>query len=175
MLVWPAIIPPRVTGIVRTSHTPRLASAEVSYAEICIFDLGWKKAKMDKFLIMPTSKDMVKSCGKDSFHWGGWVPLLPRYPHRPDVVLEWGADRLQAAMRGGAFGRTPGHSGQVCIGQVILSMAPNCRTRGHVTAALSRTEFNSLSTTRATSPGSGAFLNLMQMNWKTWWLRSDSS
>ncbi|VFV43172.1 60s ribosomal protein l10-like, partial [Lynx pardinus] len=51
ILVSPwAATPLGVTSIVRTSHIQRLTSYKgVLDAKICIFDLAWKKAKVDEF------------------------------------------------------------------------------------------------------------------------------
>ncbi|XP_075389102.1 large ribosomal subunit protein uL16-like [Tenrec ecaudatus] len=99
-------------------------------AKIHIFDLGWKKAKVDGFPLcshmvsdeykqlfseaLETSricanKFMVKSCGKDGFHIR--VRLHHFHLIRIHKMLSCaGADRLQTGMRC-AFGETSRHGG----------------------------------------------------------------
>ena len=93
--------------------------------KIHIFDLEWKKAKVDEFpLCGHTVSDedrqlsseapeaasvcantyMVKSCGKDSFHIQVWLhPITSPASTRCCSVL-LGSDRLQTGMHG-AFGK----------------------------------------------------------------------
>lgn len=125
---------------------------------------------MDKFFTVPTSKYMVKSCAKDGFHCGSTPSLLSASTR----CCPAGADRPQAGMWGGALGKTPGHSGQGPHWPSHRVHGTKLQNKEPVTEALSRAKFNSLNTTRATSPSSGA-LSLMRMNLKTWWLKNNSS
>ena len=73
------------------------------------------------------NKYMVKSSGKNGFHIR--VRLHPFHVIRINKMLSCaGADRLQTGMHG-AFGKPQGTVARVHIGQVIMSIPTNCRTR----------------------------------------------
>ncbi|XP_040613825.1 60S ribosomal protein L10-like [Mesocricetus auratus] len=129
-------------------------------AKIRIFDLGWKKAKVDEFPLcgqmvsdeyeqlsskaleaarICANKYMVKSCGKDGFHIR--VRLHPFHVIRNNKMLSCaGADRLQTGMRG-AFGKPQGTVARVHIGQVIMSIRTKLQNKEHVIEALRRAKF----------------------------------
>nr|XP_035972078.1 LOW QUALITY PROTEIN: 60S ribosomal protein L10-like [Halichoerus grypus] len=126
-------------------------------AKIHIFDLGWKKAKVDEFppcghmvsdeyeqpsseatetARVCASKYMVKSCGKDIFHIQVW--LYPFHGIHINKMLSCaGADWLQTGMRG-AFGKPQGTVATVHIGQVITSICRKLQNKEHVIEALHR-------------------------------------
>ena len=89
-------------------------------AEIRIFDLGRKKAKVDEFPLcghmvsdeyeqlssealeaayICANKHMVKSCGKDGFHIRVWLDFFHVICVNKTLSCT-GADRLQTGMRG---------------------------------------------------------------------------
>nr|XP_035141051.1 60S ribosomal protein L10-like [Callithrix jacchus] len=129
-------------------------------AKIPIFDLGWKKAKVDEFPLcghmvsdeyeqlssealeatqICPNKYTVKSCGKDGFHIR--VRLHPFHVICINKMLSCaGADRLQTGMRG-AFGKPQGTVARVHIGQVIVSIRTKLQNKEHVTEALHRAKF----------------------------------
>uniref|UniRef100_A0A8C5LPJ2 Ribosomal protein L10e/L16 domain-containing protein n=1 Tax=Leptobrachium leishanense TaxID=445787 RepID=A0A8C5LPJ2_9ANUR len=112
--------------------------------KIGIFELGWKKAKVDEFPLcghmvsdeyeqllsealeaarICAIKYMVKSCGKDGFHIR--VRLHPFHVIRINKMLSCaGADRLQ--------------TGMLHIGQVIMSIRTKTQNKEHVVKALRR-------------------------------------
>ncbi|XP_042542128.1 60S ribosomal protein L10-like [Dipodomys spectabilis] len=129
-------------------------------AKICIFDLGWKKAKVEEFPLygpmvsdeyeqlssealeaarICANKYMVKCCGKDGFHIR--VQLHPFHVIRINKMLSCaGADRLQTGMRG-AFGQPQGTVARVHIGQVITSTHTKLQNKEHAMEALRRAKF----------------------------------
>ncbi|XP_075413321.1 large ribosomal subunit protein uL16-like [Tenrec ecaudatus] len=129
-------------------------------ANIHIFDLGRKKAKVDEFPLcghmvsdeyeqlssealeaarICANKFMVKSWSKDGFHIR--VRLHPFHIIRINKMLSCaGADRLQTGMRG-AFGKPQGTVARVHIGQVIMSIRTKLQNKEHVIEALRRAKF----------------------------------
>ncbi|KAK7805629.1 hypothetical protein U0070_005505 [Myodes glareolus] len=113
---------------------------------------------------------MVKSCGKDGFHIR--ARLHPFHVIRINKMLSCaGTDRLQTGMRG-AFGKPQGTVARVHIGQVLMSFRTKPQNKEHVIEAVEPSS-SSLAFRTPTSQRNGALLSLMQMNLKTWLLRSD--
>ena len=163
-------------------------------AKIRIFDLGRKKAKLDEYPLcvhivsdeyeqlssealetahIYANKYMVKSCGKDGFHIP--VRLHPFHVICINKMLSCaGADRLQTGMRG-AFGKPQGTVARVHIGQVIMSIRTNCRTRNMWLKPSAGPSSSSLAARRSTSLRSGDLPSSTRMNLRTWWQKSNSS
>uniref|UniRef100_A0A452EM74 Uncharacterized protein n=1 Tax=Capra hircus TaxID=9925 RepID=A0A452EM74_CAPHI len=119
-------------------------------ANICIFDLRCKKAKVDEFPLcghivsdeyeqlsskaleaarICANKYMMKSCGKDGFHIR--VQLHPFHVIHTNKMLSCtGADRLQTGMRG-AFGKAQGTVARAHTAQVIMSIHTKLQTKEH--------------------------------------------
>ena len=118
--------------------------------KIHIFDLEWKKAKVDEFPLcghmvsdereqlssealeaasICANKYMVKSCGKGGFHIRMWLQPFPvTYINKMSCV---GADRLQTGMCG-CFGKPQVTVARVHIGQVIMSIRTKLQNKEHV-------------------------------------------
>lgn len=122
----------------------------------------YPQARVYRGVLVPPSKYMVKSCDTAGFHCGS-MPSTLSAPTRCCPAL-----RLTGSRPGCGVGplESPVASHRV--------YPTKLQSEEPVTEALSRSKFNSLNTPRATSPSSGAF-SLTQMNWKTWWLKRDSS
>lgn len=104
-------------------------------------------------------KYMVKSCGKDGFDIG----MKPHPFHTIHI------NKMSCA---GTVCSVPLESPKVHIGQVIRYIHTKLQNKDHVIDALRRAKLSSLTTGKSTSLRHGALLSLMQVNLKTWWLKT---
>jgi large subunit ribosomal protein L10e len=85
------------------------------------------------------NKYLVKTCGKDGFHFR--IRVHPWHVLRINKMLSCaGADRLQTGMRG-AFGKPNGKTARVKIGSILLSVRVNEKDVNNAQEALRRAKF----------------------------------